>query len=126
MEKTQMYEQAVNRKLEELENEKREVQNAIDALYQRAIQEMPELGGFKSFGVSFPMNARHTGRIALEPSYLHEEMRFLNVFVSTAYDSDDSTLREETAQELLAFLSGPEAADAVVERLEYLKTRLDE
>lgn len=126
MKKTQMYEQAVNRKLEELANEKREVQNAIDALYQRAIQELPELGGFKSFGVSFPMNARHTGRIALEPSYLHEEMRFLNVFVSTAYDSDDSTLREQTAQELLAFLSGPEAADAVVKRLEYLKTRLDE
>lgn len=126
MKKTQMYEQAVNRKLEELANEKREVQNAIDALYQRAIQEMPELGGFKSFGVSFPMNARHTGRIALEPSYLYEEMRFLNVFVSTAYHSDDSTLREQTAQELLAFLSGPEAADAVVERLKYLKTRLDE
>lgn len=126
MKKTQMYEQAVNRKLEELANEKREVQNAIDALYQRAIQEMPELGGFKSFGVSFPMNARHTGRIALEPSYLYEEMRFLNVFVSTAYHSDDSTLREQTAQELLAFLSGAEAADAVVERLKYLKTRLDE
>ncbi|MCI6435605.1 MAG: leucine-rich repeat domain-containing protein [Clostridiales bacterium] len=126
MEKTRMYEQAVNRKLEEQANEKRKVQNAIDALYQRAIQEMPELGGFDSFGVSFPMNAHHTGRVALEPSCLYEEKRILSVSVSDEYDCAESSLRKQTAQELLAFLSGAEAADAVVERLKYLKTRLDE
>lgn len=126
MEKTRMYEQVVNRELERQANEKREVQNAIDALYQRAIKEMPELGGFKSFGVSFLMNARHTGRVALEPSYLYEDERFLNVSVSDEYNCAESSLRNNTAQELLAFLSGAEAADAVIERLEYLKTRLDE
>lgn len=126
MEKTRMYEQAVNRELERQANEKREVQNAIDALYQRAITEMPESGGFDSFGVSFPMNAHHTGRVALEPSCLYEEKRILSVSVSDEYDCAESSLRKQTAQELLAFLSGAEAADAVVERLKYLKTRLDE
>lgn len=117
----------MNQELEKQANEKRKVQNAIDALYQRAIKEMPELNGFPSFGVSFPMDDRHTGRVALEPSSLYVEKRMLSVSVSDEYHSAESTLRKQTAQELLAFLSGPEVADAVVvERLKYLKTRLDE
>lgn len=124
--KTRRYQQAVEQELEKQANEKQKVQDAIDELYQRAIKEMPELGGFPSFGVSFPMDARHTGRIALEPSFLYVEQRMLSVSVQDDDNSIESTLRNQTAQELLAFLSGPEAADAVVERLKYLKTRLDE
>lgn len=125
-EKTQMYEQAVNQELEKRAAEKREVQYAVDELYQHAINEMPELYEFTDFGVSFPVGSDYTGYIGIGPSSLYIDKRILSVSVSDADISVGSDLRKATARELLTFLAGAEVAGQIAERLTALKHRLSE
>lgn len=125
-EKTQIYKQAVNQELEKRAAEKRKVQYAVDELYQRAINEMPELKEFKYFCVSFPIDSDYTGYIGIEPSSLYIDKRILSVSISDAYTRVGNDLRKATAQELLTFLAGAEAADQIAESLTALKERLSE
>ena len=124
--KNRKYAALVQEQLEIKAAEKHRMQYALKELYRRGCQEVPELDGFPPVAVSFSDDTCYSYRVALEPSYLDEEKRFLSISVSNQDNSVEMNLKNGTKQELLAYLTGEEAADAALNWIDYLKERLAE